>query len=332
MRPIRAFDLTFVMIAIGNALPGTDNVCACDPVGAQFAGTITNSINMQLALIPAGEFLMGAADSDQDANADEAPAHRVQISRPFYIGVHEVTLGEFRAFVDATGYITAAETEDSSGYDEQTQTFQYGRRGFNWRNLGWKQADDHPVLNVNWFDAIKFCEWLSQKERRTYRLPTEAEWEYACRAGTKARFILGDSSDNLKGSANVQDQSLAEKQPRFSNSDSVGYLRKPVPWNDGYPFSAPVGSFQPNGFGLHDMLGNAAEWCQDWYGEAHYSHSSSAPVDPTGPDSGSTRVARGGAFLHQPRHCRVSHRISGLPAYHNYVIGFRVAMEASDTK
>jgi formylglycine-generating enzyme required for sulfatase activity len=330
MRPIRAFAMALVAVGFFCTLARTASIFASDPAGARAPEVITNSINMKLALVPAGEFVMGVPDSDQDANKDESPQHRVQISRPFYFGIHEVTVGNFRAFVDATRYMTSAESEESSGYDEQTQTFQYSQRGFSWRNLGWIQTDDHPVLNVNWSDAITFCEWLSQKEGRTYRLPSEAEWEYACRAGTRARFILGDSSDNLNGTANVQDQSLAEKQPRFSNAESPSYLRKPVSWNDGYPFSAPVGSFQPNGFGLYDMLGNAAEWCQDRYVEDYYF--SSAAVDPKGPDNGLSRVVRGGAFLHQPRHCRVSQRTSGLPSYHNYIIGFRVVLDASDTK
>src|SRR5262249_6440853 len=115
---------------------------------------ITNSLRMKLALIPAGEFLMGAPGSDQDAGKDESPQFRVRITRRFYIGVHEVTVEQFRSFVDDTGHKTAAETEESSGYNGDTQTFQYNRHGFNWRNLGWKQADDHPVLNVTWFDAV----------------------------------------------------------------------------------------------------------------------------------------------------------------------------------
>jgi formylglycine-generating enzyme required for sulfatase activity len=291
---------------------------------------VTNSIRMKLALIPAGEFLMGAPESDSDANKDELPQHRVRITRQFHMGIHEVTVEQFRSFVDDTGHKTAAENEESSGYDSDNQMFQYNKRGFNWRNLGWKQSDDHPVLNVNWFDAVAFCEWLSRKESRRYRLPTEAQWEYACRAGTVARFIGGDSSNQLLLIANVQDESLAQLKPRFSNSDSASYLTKPVPWDDKYPFSAPVGRFQPNKFGLYDMLGNAAEWCQDWYAEDHYRDSPTN--DPSGPEKGTGRVVRGGAFLHQPRHCRVTQRVNGAPSYHNYIIGFRVVLDADESK
>ncbi len=328
MGPIRTVMLGLVLVGFWDA--------AIVPIGAVTARpgepappeAITNSVGMKLVLIPAGEFLMGAPGSDQDAGRDESPQHRVRISHPFYMGVHEVTVGQFRAFVLATGHQTAAETEASSGFDGETRTFQYDRRGFHWRNLGWEQTEDHPVLNVNWFDAVAFCGWLSRKEDRTCRLPTEAEWEYSGRAGTVSRFLGGDSSDALQPIANVQDRSLAEKQPRFSNSESSSYLTKPVPWADGHPFSAPVGRFQSNGFGLHDMLGNAAEWCSDWYGEDSYRDSPA--VDPAGPSGGTGRVVRGGAFLHQPRHCRVSQRTSGTPSYHNYIIGFRVVMEVVD--
>jgi len=287
--------------------------------------SVTNSIGMKLVRIPPGEFHMGASASDEDAQPNELPQQRVKFTRPFEIGVHEVTVGQFRKFVEATGYQTAAEKQRSSGFNAETNTFQYDRPGFNWKNLGWKQTDDHPVLNVNWFDACAFCEWLSQKEGRTYRLPTEAEWEYACRAGTEARFVTGEAIEQLQKIANVQDQSLASLKPKFSNSKESSYLKRPVGWNDRSPFSAPVGSFQPNAFGLYDMLGNAAEWCGDWYGEDY--DNETVKVDPSGPAEGEARVFRGGAFLHQPKHCRVSSRLGGTPTYQNYIIGFRVVAE-----
>jgi formylglycine-generating enzyme required for sulfatase activity len=291
---------------------------------------LRNSIGMSIARVPAGEFLMGAPDSDDDAQKTERPRHKVRISRPFYLGIHEVTVGQFRAFVRETGYQTGAETDGngSSGFNSALPGFEYDKPGYTWKNLGWKQDENHPVLNVSWHDATAFCRWLTKKENKTYRLPTEAEWEYACRAGGQARFITGDSSEELKRIANVQDKSLVDKKPRFSNSDDASYLTKPVGWNDGHAFSAPVGTFRPNGMGLYDMLGNAAEWCHDWYDKDYYRTS---PLnDPMGPETGTARVVRGGAFLHQARHCRVSHRIAGTPSYRNYIIGFRVLMEAED--
>jgi formylglycine-generating enzyme required for sulfatase activity len=307
-------------------IPRTDTPAAARQAAARGA-ILRNSIGMRLARIPAGEFLMGAADDDEDSDASERPLHKVRITKPFYMGIHEVTVGQFRVFVRETDFRTAAETDGkgSSGYNSALPGFEYDKPGYTWKNLGWKQDDDHPVLNVSWHDATAFCQWLCKREQRNHRLPTEAEWEYACRAGSQARFITGDSSDELKRIANVQDKSLVAKKPRFSNSDDSSYLTKPVAWDDGFPFSAPVGSLRPNEPGLYDMLGNAAEWCQDWHDKDYYRQS--PQTDPMGPGSGTARVVRGGAFLHQPRHCRVSQRVAGTPTYHNYIIGFRVVME-----
>jgi formylglycine-generating enzyme required for sulfatase activity len=313
------------------AIPSKDAATAGRQPFAEGA-VLRNSIGMSLARIPAGEFLMGAADGDQDADKSEKPRRKVRITRPFYLGVHEVTVGQFRAFVRDTSYQTGAETDGkgSSGFNPALPGFEYDKPGYTWKNLGWKQDDNHPVLNVSWHDATAFCRWLGKKENKAYRLPTEAEWEYACRAGGQARYITGDASDELKRIANVQDKSLVEKKPRFSNSDDSSYLTGPVPWDDGHPFSAPVGTFRPNGLGLYDMLGNAAEWCQDWHDKDYYRNS--PHEDPTGPETGTARVVRGGAFLHQARHCRVSHRVAGTPSYHNYIIGFRALMEADDQR
>jgi formylglycine-generating enzyme required for sulfatase activity len=183
------------------------------------------------------------------------------------------------------------------------------------------------MLNVNWFDAVAFGEWLSKKEGRKYRLPTEAEWEYACRAGTESRFITGESIDQLQAIANLQDETLRALRPKFSNSETVSFFTKGVPWDDAYAFSAPVGSFRPNAFGLYDMLGNAAEWCSDWHSQDYYHTSPTA--DPTGPLDGKGRIVRGGAFLHHPQCCRVTWRIGGTPTYHNYIIGFRVVADVA---
>src|SRR5262249_1018949 len=147
---------------------------------------LTNSIGMKLILIRAGEFLMGSPDGDGDD--DEHPQHRVRITQPFYLGVHEVTRGQFRRFVDEAGYQTetAQDGKDGWGGKEEAKKFEQNR-GYSWQNPGFEQTDDHPVVNVSWNDVVAFAAWLSRKEGDTYRLPTEAEWEYACRAGTTTR-------------------------------------------------------------------------------------------------------------------------------------------------
>ncbi len=294
---------------------------------------MVNTIGMKLMLVPAGEFQVGAPETDADAEEHEKPRHTVRITKPFFLGKHEVTLGQFRAFVQATGHQTGAETDGkgSSGYNAELRGFEYGKPGYTWKYVGWKQDDDHPVLNVTWGDAVAFCRWLSKKENQTYRLPTEAEWEHACRAGTTTRFFIGEALEDTRGVANVMDQSLMAKWEAAARDLRLNKPHKyniPMPWDDGFPFTSPVGLFKPNGHGLHDMHGNAAEWCADWYDKDYYRKSPVA--DPTGPAQGTTRVVRGGTFLSSPKVSRSSSRVASFPDYHNYVIGFRVVLERAD--
>jgi sulfatase modifying factor 1 len=294
---------------------------------------ITNALGMKLARIPAGKFLMGASRDDDLARADEKPRHAVRISRPFYLGVHEVTVGQFKAFVRKTGFRTAAETDGkgTSGYDARKRGFEYDSPKYSWRNTGYAQSDRHPVVNVNWHDARAFCRWLSKKEGHTYRLPAEAEWEYACRAGTTARFTAGEAVKDLKPLANLGDRTLAGK---WDTETVKRYGLDPkkitfVPWEDGFAFTAPVGRFRPNAFGLYDMLGNAGEFCRDGYAADYYKDS--PKVDPAGPGKKRTgHVVRGGTFLNGPTLVRTSSRVECPDAYRNYVIGFRVVLEADD--
>jgi sulfatase modifying factor 1 len=266
---------------------------------------------MNLLLIPRGKFLMGSPKSEKDRLDDELQ-HEVEITQPFYLGQHEVTVRQFKAFVNDATYLTEAEKDGKGGRAFDGKDF-VQKPEFTWKNLHFTQSDDHPVVIVSWNDAAAFCAWLSKKEGKTYRLPTEAEWEYAARAGTKTRFNAGDKEDDLKAAGNIADASLKKKW-----ADAIWATQ----WDDGFPFTAPVGKFQANGFGLHDMHGNVWEWCSDWYGEDYYGKS--PKQDPQGPLRGKERVSRGGAWSTQPKFCRSAFRDWHEPSYRSDCVGFRV--------
>jgi formylglycine-generating enzyme required for sulfatase activity len=282
----------------------------------------TNSIGMKLTLIPAGEFLMGSDESDPDAFDDEfldkaagrREKHRVRITQPFYLGVTEVTRGQFRRFVDETGYQTEAEKDGKGGHgwNEEAKEFEQNPR-YTWQDPGFEQTDDHPVVNVTWNDAVAFAAWLSRKEGNTYRLPTEAEWEYACRAGTTTRYSFGDDPEGLAAVGNIADGTAKTKYPDWTT----------IVARDGYIFTAPVGPFQPNRFGLYDMHGNVWEWCSDAYAADYYKQS---PVDdPPGAAGAARRVLRGGGWDLDPRGCRSALRFRSTPVIRSSYVGFRLA-------
>jgi formylglycine-generating enzyme required for sulfatase activity len=156
----------------------------------------------------------------------------------------------------------SADGKGAWGYNAERKRHEGPKPQYHWRATGWKQTKQHPVVNVSWNDAVAFCQWLSKKEGKTYRLPTEAEWEYACRAGTTTRFSFGDADANLKDYANVADRSVQEKFDAKAYSD-YGFMD----WDDGYPFTSPVGSFKANAWGLYDMHGNVCQWCLATAGE-----------------------------------------------------------------
>src|SRR3954464_2796806 len=185
-----------------------------------------NSLGMKLVLIPPGEFLMGSGDSGEQLHKaypqyghkpayydDELPQHRVRITKAFYFGKYEVTNAQFRRFVESAHYKTQAEAEEPDdpkgsggwGFNQRLQKFEGRRPEFNWRNPGFEISDSLPVVDVTWNDCVAFCKWLSSKERKTYRLPTEAEWEYAARAGTKTRYWSGDDPESVTRIGNIAD-------------------------------------------------------------------------------------------------------------------------------
>jgi len=290
--------------------------------------TITNSIGMTLTLIPAGEFMMGSDATDPDAYDDEfldkaagkKEKHRVRIPRPFHLGVTEVTRGQFRRFVDDTGYRTKAETDGKGGYgwNEETKKFEQNPR-YTWQNPGFEQMDEHPVVNVSWNDAQALIGWLSRKEGKTYRLPTEAEWEYACRAGAATRFSFGDDPEGLAVVGNVADGTAKEKYPDWTWAIAA---------RDGYIYTAPVGRFRPNTFGLFDMHGNVWEWCSDGYSADYYKET---PVDdPAGAVGASDRVIRGGCWYSRPRRlARSASRSGSVPGDRYSNLGFRLVLVQS---
>jgi formylglycine-generating enzyme required for sulfatase activity len=295
---------------------------------------ITNSIGMRLARIPAGEFMMGNSESVESLHrafpiydserfvrlSDEDPLHRVHISEPFYLGIHEVTIGQFRQFTEEAPYEAESEHDGTGGwgYSAKIAYFEGRRRRFSWRNPGFPQDDSHPVVNVTWNDAVAFCHWLSRKEGRVYRLPTEAEWEYTCRAGSTTRYSSGDEPEALSTVAAVYDANTVGLFPQWKEFAIAA--------SDGHEFTAPAASFLPNGFGLYDMHGNVWEWCSDWYDEGYYSRSPSD--DPQGPDTGVVRVRRGGSWHSWPLYVRSSFRNYNTPDTRYVLVGFRVALNA----
>jgi len=291
---------------------------------------ISNTLCMKLVYIPPGQFVMGTPPGEQGRDDDEEE-HEVKITMPFYMGKYEVTRGQFRQFVEATGYRTEAEKDGKGGggYVADKKAFLLTDRKFSWRETGFPQTDTHPVVNVSWDDARAFCEWLSRKEGKEYRLPTEAEWEYSCRAGTRTRFHGGDSDETLKRVSNVADRSLKDKWnyaelPNPAYRKLIGDWLDAVSWDDGYPFTSPVGQFEANGFGLHDMHGNVWEWCHDWH-QKEYARD--RPADPQGPPSGAHHVFRGGSFSGVARSCRSAFRNVNLGDNRlDYRVGFRVVL------
>ncbi len=272
-------------------------------------------VSLKLVRIPAGKFQMGSPLTEKDRNTDELP-HTVTISKPFYLGVTHVTVNQFTAFVNDSDYKTDAEKDGNAvGIAVKDGKITSGMvNGCSWRNPSFVQKGDHPVVQVSWNDAQAFCNWLAKKSGKTVTLPTEAQWEYACRAGTKTTYPWGDNPDDGKGWANCADLSLKKTLP---NELAMAFFT----WDDGFDFTSPGASFKANAFGLYDMIGNAWQWCQDRYGD----YGKAAVTDPAGPAAGTLRVLRGGSWYYGPKDCRAAHRTGYIPTYRFGSFGFRVA-------
>ena len=262
----------------------------------------TNSLGMKFVKITSGSFMMGSGISPSDIASryggkeewyeDDIPQHKVTIRHPFFMQTMEVTVGQWRLFVKDTGYKTEAET--AGGATILTGNDWKKTEGYYWDNPGFAQTKMNPVTCVSWNDVQAFIEWLNRKEGKTYRLPTEAEWEYACRAGSTASFSFGDDLINLG--------------------------RYAWYWNNANRRSHPVGKKEPNPWNIHDIYGNVWEWCQDWYGK----YPSGPVVDPTGPSSGTAKVFRGGSAYSQERFCRSAYRGGYQPDGSFTSLGFRL--------
>jgi formylglycine-generating enzyme required for sulfatase activity len=268
-----------VLVAVGSIAVGT----AAEPKEAdsktksppkELTVDLSKGVKLELVLIPAGEFLMGSPDSDKDARSNEKPQHLVRITKPFYLGKYLVTQEQWEAV-------------------------------FIGDNPSHFKGPNNPEETVTWEDCQQFLHVLNNQQgnpQGEFVLPTEAQWEYACRAGSKTRYCFGDDESKLGDYAWY-----------IANSDEKTH---------------PAGEKKPNAWGLYDMHGNVWEWCQDWYGEEYYKESPTD--DPTGPATGSNRVIRGGIWSLPRWNCRSANRYGDLPGRRDDQLGFRVALVPAD--
>ncbi len=276
---------------------------------------MVNSLSQTLILVEPGTFEMGSPRAELFHQRSEQQ-HTVQLTRGFWIGRIEVTRGQFARFVDDTGYVTDAENDGwSLGIGPRGGWQRVGL--LSWRDAGFAQSDNHPVVCVSWRDAMAFCEWLSEAQGGVYRLPTEAEWEYACRAGSGDSFAWGNAPYHESARSNAADTAWMGRFP-----EPVGF-----DWFDGFVFTAPVANFPANAWGLFDMHGNVQEWCGDVYepyepGDVTDPAEAQAVIQDRAP-----RVLRGGSFVSVPAHCRSAHRDAARPGATFVTVGFRVVME-----
>jgi len=269
----------------------------------------------EMVVVPAGRFVMGAAPGEEESEKlpenfrnRSQPQHGVDVAG-FSAGKFEVTRGQYRAFVEATGRSSAGGCYVWTGSKFELD------QAKDWRNPGYAQEDPHPVTCVSWEDAKAYVVWLSGRTGKGYRLLTEAEWEYAARAGTTTRGFWGDDGDQSCAYANGADQTTKAQVP--------GWNYRIANCNDRYAYTAPVGSYRANAFGLYDMLGNVWEWTEDCWNENY----NSAPTDGSAWTRGdcSRRVVRGGSWDLDPRGLRAAIRNRGTTTGRDFGNGFRVA-------
>lgn len=257
--------------------------------------------------IPAGSFEVGSRLSPDeiqarfgfdyteavkdDAWGNQGPLTEIAIENGFWMAAHEVTVGDFRAFVEATEYETEAE-RDGWGYTFNEDGFSRVE-GITWRAPGWAIDDHHPVVLISWRDAVAYAAWYDEVNDGSYRMPTEFEWEYSARAGTRTNFFWGDDIESANQYANLLDKYFGD---------------------DGYERTAPVGSFLPNPWGVYDIIGNVWEWTSSKYSETY----------DAAPAAGGSRVDRGGGWYSPPFNARVANRGAGDKGFRHANLGVRL--------
>jgi formylglycine-generating enzyme required for sulfatase activity len=261
----------------------------------------------EMVVIPAGSFTMGSPANEADRSENEGPQHPVSIARPFAAGKFAVTVDQFAAFVADTGHDAGSTCRTLEGGKTE-------ERQRSWRDPGFPQTGSHPVVCINFADAEAYVDWLSARTSKSYRLLTEAEWEYAARAGTTTRYSFGDDERNLCRYANGTDLTAKREVPGLGPSG---------PCSDGHAYTAPVGSFVPNAFGLYDMHGNVRQWTEDCF---HPSYTG-APTDGSAWTSAACaiHVLRGGSWGYRPARLRSAARDGTEPTLRRSFTGFRVA-------
>jgi len=232
-----------------------------------------HGVKLELVWIPPGEFIMGSPESESGRDSDESPQHSVRIAKGFWVGKYEVTQVQWQQVMGS--------------------------------NPSCFKGNNNPVERVSWNDCQEFLQKMSRITGKSFRLPTEAEWEYTCRAGTTSDLNSGKELTNIDSCPNL---------------DQVAWYVT----NSGYK-PHPVGKKNPNAWGLYDMHGNVWEWCQDWKG----SYASGTQTDPQGPSSGSDRILRGGTWIFYAKNCRSAYRGGLAPGFCTNFIGFRIVMSAS---
>jgi sulfatase modifying factor 1 len=262
---------------------------------------MSNSGDIEMVWVEGGSYLMGSNEGEED----EKPVHEVNL-KGFYMGKYEVTRGQFRKFIEATTYQTEAEKDGGAWIWSSEEKTWVKKEGLNWKkdakgNNCYKTKENHPVIFVSYNDAIAYINWLNSTANKKYRLPTEAEWEYAAKGGNKISLYKYAGSDNI---------------------DEVAW------YGDANDETHSIGTKKANALGIFDMTGNVWEWCSDWYDKNYYQYS--AESNPEGVFTGDCRVLRGGSFSNDADNCRPALRNINKPNFRNDFIGFRLACSVDE--